>query len=125
MKPTPNPIRRFKAAPRASSGQVNGTVDIVQTSDGEADALHSQEESTPVHGEPGPAMIGLSMGVTIPGPPKSYMSARIDAHCYLPCGTSDADIDAAYARAADKIQERLEQDSQTVNEFFAEAGRKG
>ena len=125
MRPSPNPIRRFKAAPRASSGQVNGTVEIDQTRDGEKELLHAREESTPIHGGSGQAMIGLSMGVTIPGPRGTYMSARIDAHCYLPCGTSKAEIDSAYARAADLIQERLEQDSQTVNEFFAEATRKG
>jgi len=64
------------------------------------------------------ASVGLSMGLTIPGPKGSFASARIDVSVSIPCGAGDADVKNAYIRAGNLVQDELESSSQQIIEFF-------
>ena len=64
----------------------------------------------------GTAQVGVSIGLTIPGPSGSYMAARVDAWCTLPCHPDE--IEAAYERATGYVQARLVVDAQEVKQFF-------
>lgn len=66
----------------------------------------------------GSASAGISMGVTIPGPSGSYMSARCDAWANIPCQNTDKAIRAAYRRASKLAQAQLQKDAETVSDFF-------
>ena len=55
------------------------------------------------------AYVGISLGLTIPGPRNSYMVARVDVACYLPCENNDDDIRETYKHADALIQEVLEE----------------
>lgn len=70
------------------------------------------------------ARVSIALGATLPGPELSFMSARVDVSCSLPCGTSDAAIKAAFERASTLVQERLELEGAEVQEEFDKLPKK-
>ncbi len=126
MTPAPSrPIAAFKAPSKPKSGSVTGGHEIERSErSGEKTLIGGDSRSIVVPPRTGQAMIGLGMGVTIPGPKGSYLSARIDAQCYLPCEPNAESIRKTYAEAGDRVQEQLMQDGRTVELFFKDwAGR--
>lgn len=66
----------------------------------------------------GPAMVGLALGLTIPGPERSFMTGRVDVLIQLPCGESDEEIKAQYDRAEELVGERLEARGTELRNFL-------
>lgn len=121
----PNPAR-LKDAVKAKSGEATAKHSIVLKRKGEETVLREASASQPRMfagtGEE-TAIAGVGFGLTIPGPEKSYMTARIDAFCYLPCKPTDEGVKAAMDRASDHVQKQIEAESISVQEFFAEMKR--
>lgn len=69
-----------------------------------------------VEGPPGFA--GKSLSLTIPGPERSYKSAKIEVWCSLPCIPSAEGVRAAYAVASTLINEEIQKDAQEITESF-------
>lgn len=69
----------------------------------------------------GQAFVGKSIGVTIPGPEGTYMSARVEAWAGFFCepGTEHEH----YEKASNLISEQLVEDTKVVQEFFEEYKR--
>jgi hypothetical protein len=68
--------------------------------------------------EGGRAMVGLALGLTIPGPERSFMTGRVDVLIQLPCGESDEEIKAQYDRAEELVGERLEARGTELRNFL-------
>jgi hypothetical protein len=65
-----------------------------------------------------PATAGVSMGFTIPGPKNTFLSARIDAWCSVPCGNSDEEIQGAMTHCCELIQNQLADSASVAQEFL-------
>ena len=61
---------------------------------------------------------GVAYGLTIPGPPNSYMSARVDVSCFLPHGPTTDDAVETFGKAAAIVQKQLETHAAEIVEFF-------
>ena len=125
MKPTPShtPLPRLATLPTLKSGQVTAKTSIVlktRGGDEEPKHEHSFENVFPASG---PALAGICFGLTLPGPDKSYLMARIDGICYLPCEASEAGVRGAMAKSSELVQEQLEKEVKEVRAFFAEYRR--
>ena len=72
-------------------------------------------ESLPVDSPEHTAIAGINLGVTVPGPPNSYMSARIDVFGYVPAIPTDEGMRAALERITAICQERLELEVEEAN----------
>jgi hypothetical protein len=124
MLKLPIPVRNLKGSPRleGAPGTLTHKLSVThRKQDGTEDVKldHSDSQTVPQGLINGPLGIsGVSFGLTIPGPEKSYMAARIDAICYLPHGPTDQDAKAAMQRAAALVQEQLELDAREAKEFF-------
>lgn len=123
--PTRTPVRLSKASPSnrhvPAKGHVHATGNVTHKSqEGVETVLHETTSATPVAVENPEftATAGVSMGLTIPGPPRSYMSARVDAACYLPCLPNAGGVQAAMQQAGELVQARLERDAQEIVKFF-------
>jgi hypothetical protein len=120
------PVAVLKTPGRGSPTRANGSV----TSGWEAERSHKGGAKEIVAGEtnveglgfaPGDARVGVTVGLTIPGPRQSYMMARVDAHCTLPCEANEESVNRAFEKATELAQARLENISLDVKKFFDEA----
>lgn len=122
MKPGPFLPPTPKGSPALARKRATGGVaaghEIEHTDREKNKTLLAGDSRVQVRGGNGDAYVGQSIGFTIPGPKGSYLSARVDAHCYLPCGTDPAEIRAAYQKCKDLISAELETDSRDVAKFF-------
>jgi hypothetical protein len=66
------------------------------------------------------AYVGAGLGLTLPGPAKSYLSARVDAFCYLPSAPDAASLHAAKLRAKEFVNEAIKEDVEEAQKFFAD-----
>ncbi len=118
FKPSPATVGA-KLVQKTVTGQQSSTWEARQGMAADAETITGNNRQKVLNGE-GEAYVGASMGVTIPGPPKSYLSGRIDAHCYLPSNTDDASIQSTLKRAKQIVQASIEEDSEELNRFFEE-----
>jgi hypothetical protein len=72
-----------------------------------------------------PGYVGKNLGLTVPGPDRSYMSARIDCSVYLPF---DASVPGAAEDALRQVDEMINQhiadDAKACQEFFESYKRR-
>lgn len=61
---------------------------------------------------------GVSQGLTIPGPPNSYWSARVEVSCFLPHGPTDEDAKVAIERASNIVQGALSDEALEIQDFW-------
>lgn len=78
----------------------------------EAGQVDNLEADSPAH----TGMAGINLGLTIPGPKGSYMTARIDVFGYVPALPSDEGMRAGFARISNLAQERLEMEVDEARE---------
>lgn len=127
MAHTPFRLPRPKDAPMRQPGAVVAQSGVTRRDGGKETVVISrppkiQAIETSVTGASG--VSGIAMGLTIPGPEKSYMTARIDVFCSLPHGPSDEESKSAIDRASNIVQERLEVESKEIAEFFSQYGKR-
>lgn len=116
-KPHYRPVR-LKGAAKANPGQVTGSYAVTKKEqDGSTTTLHEGHSSAAIV-QPGEAMAGVGMGLTIPGPAGTYTAARVDAYCYLPCQPTNEGVREAMAQASELVQQQIESDAKEVQRFF-------
>ena len=106
---------------RPSPGAVKKTFSVTKrTKDGGQKTLHDEAsvEERPASGDE-TAQAGVAIGYSIPGPPGSYASARIDAFVSLPCRPEPEAVKEKMAIATHYAEEQIGEMSQAVQEFFA------
>lgn len=93
------------------TGQMTSSRQIVRTEKDrtekvldEATAVESLAHDSPDH----TGLTGINLGLTIPGPKNSYMTARIDVFAFVPAVPTDEGMKAALERVSNLAQERLE-----------------
>ncbi len=69
----------------------------------------------------GPASVGVSLGLTIPGPPRSYMAARVDISVVLPCGVTKEELVAAKARASALVNQFIAEEAKDIRSYFSDS----
>jgi hypothetical protein len=122
MRPLPPPPLRLKTSPKAgpaqAAGQLTRTLEIKKGKTTQNDD-DPRIVDIPVSGDPAEtAIVGLSLGLTIPGPPNTFLSARVDAAVYLPSRTDSASLQKTKARIREFIQKAIEEDVEEVDSFF-------
>lgn len=121
---TPKPFlmpRTLKGVPARREGQSTGTLMAEHTDRGGEKTVLGEETTVKriaTAGSDETAMVGSAIGVTIPGPPKSYMAVRVDAFVYLPCRPDEQSIRAAQHRAHSLADSHLEELAGEAQKFF-------
>lgn len=102
------------------AGTVTGSTRIVQKKGTEKVMLEKQTSEPVAPEELGQhvGVSGVSMELTIPGPERSYMSAKIGAACYLPHAPNLEDARRIMDLADSLVQDVLAEHSAAVKEFF-------
>lgn len=81
-------------------------------------SFRSSQEAVPMGEDAGPAIVGMSQGLTLPGPKNSYMVARVDVWCSLPSKTDDESIKKTQDRITLLLDKRLEHEAGVIRKFF-------
>jgi hypothetical protein len=115
-------VRPRAKAPGATTGhvgQVGSSRSVVhKAKDGTETVLLDKQTPTEDFEAFGPAVAGVGLGLTIPGPDRSYKAARVDAFVYLPCEATPKGVREAMARASELVQERIALEAAEIQEYF-------
>lgn len=114
--------------PRPVSGPVRATPARLPRPGGNASLgiTHRDEQVTSrvteiaVVGEEGPGIVGVSQGLTIPGPKGSYAAARVDVSVYMPCGADKASVERVLASCKEVVDDHLDRMAEEVRVFFSQ-----
>lgn len=126
-KPLPRPLGAKpvsspgSVAPRPLPGKMprpGGAASVSYEKDQQVQ--QSRIEELPADGgEEGPGIVGISQGLTIPGPKGSYMTARVDVFLYLPCAADLGSANRVYDRCKVFVDGKLDELAGEVKEFFS------
>jgi len=111
------PTLGAKTPPRAIQGKVQSSTTLVRKDrDGDEQELRSDHSVVEVPGVTGSGLgtVGCSLGLTIPGPRGSYMSARADVWVYLPTDGSEESSRQVAEKARTIAQEALDEAAQVA-----------
>jgi hypothetical protein len=118
-KPLP-PTPQLKNALGGNPVAVIGHGSRSQTvEDKHGNLLHEKQRTAALQGA-GTALVGASFGLTIPGPAKSYLAARVECSVYLPCDPDDGSVETELERAKRIIEKSIEEDVKEVHQFFSD-----
>lgn len=120
--PAPNPLPASAARPARlpHPGGVASKAIIRRERDGEETVIEQTLDRIP--SEPqgsGQGIVGVSQGLTIPGPKGSYMAARVDVAVYLPCANSVEDAQRVLGVCKELGDSYLDALSSEVTDFFS------
>jgi hypothetical protein len=123
LRPLPKTKTPSGAKSVPATGHLTRTVEITHTPKGGEPVL--VKAKTPsvqtIPAEEGQtAQVMVALGLTIPGPARSYMSARVEAGVSLPSEPNVESLRAARAMAKEMIGESIEEDLTDVKAFFNE-----
>ena len=78
-----------------------------------------ETERVDVDATKGSGSSGLLLSFTMPGPPNSYMSARIEVWTELPHGPTADDARKTHQRCEEIVSDKMEDLAATVQEYFS------
>lgn len=98
------------ALSKITGGMIASRQIVKREKDKTESVVDEQADTRPINGNIGEdGLVGMSLGITLPGPKNSYMAARIDVICYLPTHTkTDEQVKRTFKRVEDLVQEELE-----------------
>ena len=118
LPPSSFPIPRLKGVPRLGQGQATSKTIVTHRDRGGEETTKFEHQGSNAFPAEGPALAGVGFGLTLPGPEKTYLMARVDAFVYLPCEATEAGIKSAMAKASEIVQEQLAAEAKEAQLFF-------
>lgn len=95
-----------------------GTVGVTRAVTKSGATVHQAAARERTETREGPAQVGFSFGLTIPGPDRSYLSGRVQVDVSLPSAADDASLNTTLERAKAIVEKHMDAEVAEIDAFF-------